>query len=73
MLKWLRQGMGASASMSGVVGAFEELFNPGAARGRQELQEQHERVIPVPSPGDKLLDEGKVVIRRRAGGAEDKP
>jgi hypothetical protein len=66
MLRWLRQGMGGSASaMSGVIGALEEFYNPGAARARQELQEQHERVIPVPSPGDKLLDEGKIVIRRK--------
>jgi hypothetical protein len=72
MLRWLRQGMGGSASaMSGVIGALEEFYNPAAARARQELQEQHERVIPAPSPGDKLLDEGKVVIRRKAD--EDQP
>ena len=73
MLRWLRQGMGGSASaMSGVIGALEEFYNPAAARARQELKEQHERVIPVPSPGDKLLDEGRVVIRRKDGEAEDK-
>jgi hypothetical protein len=65
--------MGGSASgMGGVVGALEEFFNPAAARAREELQQQHERVIPVPSPGDKLLDEGKVVIHRKAGEDEDK-
>jgi hypothetical protein len=71
MLRWMRQGMGGSASaMSGVIGALEEFFNPAAARARQELQEQHERVIPAPTPGDKILDEGRVVIRRKA---EDEP
>jgi hypothetical protein len=74
MLRWLRQGMGGSASaMGGVIGALEEFFNPAAARARQELQEQHERVIPVPSPGDKLLDEGRVVIRRKTPDDEDRP
>jgi hypothetical protein len=66
--------MGGSASaMSGVIGALEEFYNPAAARAREELKEQNERVIPVPSPGDKLLDEGKIVIRRKAAEAEDKP
>ena len=72
MLRWLRRGMGGSAAaMSGVIGALEEFYNPAAARAREELKEQHERVIPVPSPGDKMLDEGKVVIRRRAGRPQD--
>jgi hypothetical protein len=38
--------------------------------GCTELEAQHERVIPVPSPGDKLLDDGRAVIRDEAG--EDK-
>jgi hypothetical protein len=71
MLRWMRQGMGGSASaMSGVLGALEEFYNPAAARAREELREQHERVIPVPSPGDKLLDEGKVVLLRRPEGSK---
>jgi hypothetical protein len=71
MLRWLRQGMGDSASaMGGVIGALEEFYNPAAARAREELEAQHERVIPVPSPGDQLLDDGRVVIRDEAG--EDK-
>jgi hypothetical protein len=57
--------------MSGVLGALEEFSNPAAARARDELREQHERVIPVPSPGDSLLDEGKVVIRRRPVAGDD--
>ena len=41
---------------------MDEVFNPGAARAREELERQHEAVIPTPSPGDKLLSEGRVVI-----------
>ncbi len=41
---------------------MDEVFNPGAARAREELERQHEAVIPTPSPGDKLLNEGRVVI-----------
>jgi hypothetical protein len=47
-----------------MFGALEEIFNPAAARARKEFQEQHEHVIPIPSPGDKMLAEGKVVIPR---------
>ena len=62
MFRWVHQHMGGSAAaMGGVIAALEELYNPSAAQARKE---QHERVIPAPSPGDKLLDDGKVVIRR---------
>jgi hypothetical protein len=65
MLRWLRESMGGSAAgVNAMFGALEEVFNPAAARARKELQEQHERVIPIPSPGDKLLAEGRVVIPR---------
>jgi hypothetical protein len=62
MLRWLRARMGGSApAMNGVIGALEEFCNPAAARAREELKE---RVVRIPSPSDKLLDEGKIVIRR---------
>jgi hypothetical protein len=65
MLRWLRGTMGGSAAgMNAMFGALEEFFNPAAARARKDLEEQHERVIPIPSPGDKLLAGGKVVIPR---------
>jgi hypothetical protein len=64
MLRWLRGNMGGSAAgMNAMIGALDTFFNPAAARARKELEEQHERVVPIPSPGDKLLTEGKVVIR----------
>jgi hypothetical protein len=62
--------MGGSASAIGsVIWALEELYNPAAARARKE---QRERVIPAPSPGDKLLDEGKVVIRRTPDSTDER-
>ena len=65
MLRWLRGSMGGSAAgMNAMIGALDSFFNPAAARARKELEEQHERVVPIPSPGDKLLAEGKVVIPR---------
>ena len=64
MLRWLRNTMGGSAGgMNAMLGALDEVFNPAAARARKELEEQNERIVPIPSPGDKLLAEGKVVIR----------
>ena len=47
-----------------LIGALDTFFNPAAARAREEMKEQHERVVPIPSPGDKLLTEGKIVLRR---------
>ena len=63
MLTWLRRSTsGSTGGMSAMLGALDEVFNPGAARADELLQEQHERVLPRPSPGDRLLSEGKVVI-----------
>ena len=55
---------GHSAQVGAVLGVFSEIYNPSAARAQEELRAQHERVQPLPSPGDKLLREGRVVIRR---------
>lgn len=64
MLAWMRRGLGSSGGMSAVLGALDSFFNPGAARAQDELKEQHERVIPTPSPGDRMLSEGRLVIAR---------
>jgi hypothetical protein len=53
---------GAGGALSGGLAAMDAVFNPGAARAREELEQQHERVVPAPSPGDRMLDEGVVVI-----------
>lgn len=58
----LSPGGSAGSALSSGLGAFDVFFNPAAARAREELEQQHERVVPVPSPGDKMLSEGIVVI-----------
>ena len=58
----LAAGGGAGSALSVGLGALDAVFNPAAARAREELDRQHERVIPIPSPGDRLLEEGVVVI-----------
>ena len=74
MLRWLRGTMGGSAAgMNAMIGALDSFFNPAAARARKELEEQHERVVPIPSPGDKLLKEGRVVIRGTSKGTPKDP
>jgi hypothetical protein len=64
VLIWMRRGLGSRGGMSAVLGALDSVFNPGAARAHDEIEEQHQRVIPTPSPGDRMLTEGRVVIRR---------
>lgn len=64
MFRWLNARMGGStAGMGAAVGAIDFFFHPGAAGARELLQEQNRRVVATPSPGDKLLDEGRIVIR----------
>lgn len=69
MLMWMKRGLGTRSSMGAVLGALDEVFNPGGARAHDDLKEQHERVIPTPSPGDRMLSEGRVVLRARATSA----
>ncbi len=61
----------AGGALSSGLGAVDAFFNPGAARARDELQRQHEAVIPTPSPGDRLLSEGRVVIEVAAPDSAD--
>lgn len=59
----MRKGIDRGApSMGAAIGALDAVFNPGAARAREERDAQHERVIPTPSPGDRMLHEGRIVI-----------
>lgn len=71
MLTWMRRGLGSRGGMSAVLGALDSVFNPGAARAHDEIDEQHQRVIPTPSPGDRMLTEGRVVITRPGRSARD--
>jgi hypothetical protein len=41
----------ASSAMSG----FDEIFSPASYSSRIELEEQSEKVIPIPSPEEKKL------------------
>jgi hypothetical protein len=69
VIGWLRRGMGeSSTSWSAAIGGIEEFVNPAAARAKEDLREQNERVMPTPSPGDRMLDEGRIVLRRHAAG-----
>lgn len=52
----------AGGSLAGGFGAIDAVFHPSASRAREELERQHEAVVPTPSPGDTLLDEGRIVI-----------
>lgn len=55
----------------GAVSVFDEVFSPAAARARDHLQADHERRIPTPSPGDRLLDDGRIVIIRNSTAKDD--
>lgn len=60
----LRRGLGDSAgTMGSALGVLDALVNPAAARARAELDAQNERVIPAPSPGDRLLNEAVLVVQ----------
>lgn len=62
---FIRLSEGTSGTgMSSVVGAMQSFFDPAAARAQEELQHQHEAIVPTPSPGDQLLREGRIVIER---------
>jgi|GEM_PF-4669483 len=65
----MRRGLGpASSSMGAALGALDAFVNPGAQRARDELKQANERVVPVPSPSDRLLRENRIVIQvPRAG------
>lgn len=68
MSGWLRRSTRTSRrSSAALLGAFDQFFQPGAARAREDLDAQHERVMPNPSPGDRMLDEGRIVIDRPEG------
>ena len=53
---------GSAPAMAAGLGALEEVLSPSASRARELLEADHERVVAAPSPGDRLLDDGVVVI-----------
>jgi hypothetical protein len=50
------------SGLGAALGAMDEIFNPAAARAREELEHQNHQVVATPSPGDLLLKTGTVVI-----------
>jgi hypothetical protein len=52
----------AGAALGAGMTSLDAFVNPGAARAREELEHQNERVVPAPSPGDLLLREGRITI-----------
>lgn len=66
MLAWLRGSSGTSTGgMAGALGVLDDLVNPGAGRAREEMQGANEAVLPAPSPGDRLLRDGRITITVR--------
>lgn len=60
---WSDSRSNTGALVSQGFGALDEVFNPGAARAKEQLKADHERQLPVPSPGDDALRTGSLVIR----------
>lgn len=59
----LASGSGsAGAALGSGMAALDAFVDPGAARAREEREHQNQRVIPAPSPGDRLLREGRITI-----------
>ena len=67
MLSWLRRSLGSSSrGARAAMSVLDEVWHPGAARAREDHETRHERSVPAPSPGDRLLRTGRVRIGRRA-------
>ena len=65
MLGWMRKTMGgADEAGSASIGALEGIFAPIAAKARLDLESRREQVLPIPSPGDRLLADRVLVIRK---------
>ncbi len=59
---FMREDSDGRKTASGVLGALEDVFNPMAARMRREMDQQHEQALPMPTPGDRMLRDNKIVI-----------
>jgi hypothetical protein len=60
----MRRGLGDGGGTAAVLGALDSVFNPAAARAREDLEAQNERVVAVPSPGDRILADNVIVIEQ---------
>jgi hypothetical protein len=64
VLGWFYRHLGGRSrgGMGAVLGGLDELFHPEAARARETIERDHSLVVPMPSPGDRMLDEGRLVL-----------
>lgn len=64
MRRWnlRRQLEGGGGSLSGVAGGLDAVWRPSADEARADWEAQVEMPAPAPSPGDKGLDDGPLVI-----------
>jgi len=66
VLRSLRRLLGRSnRSARAAVSVLDEVWQPGRARARERLDARHEQAQPAPSPGERLLSEGRLHLRRR--------
>lgn len=59
---FLKDSSSQKSASSSVLGALEEVFNPMAARMRQEWEQRNEQAIPIPTPGERMLRDGRIRI-----------
>lgn len=55
-LAWIRNRARTRGTGDGVMGVFEEMWHPAAARALRETRHQEERPAPAPLPGDRLFE-----------------
>ena len=60
---WSDSRSSAGAVTTQAFTALDDVFNPGAARAKESLKADHERQVPIPSPGEDALRTGSLVIR----------
>lgn len=60
---WSESRSTAAGATAMAFSALDEVFNPGAVRAKEQLKADHERQVPVPSPGEDALRTGSLVIR----------
>ena len=66
MLRWMRRRFGGKGmtAFGAMLNGADEMWHATALRGREDLDLQHRHTVPAPSPGDRLLEEGRAVLPR---------
>ncbi len=60
---WSESRTSAAGATAMAFSALDEVFNPGAVRAKEQRKADHERQVPIPSPGEDALRTGSLVIR----------